>query len=108
MTTQEWFEEKKAKVAANPEAINGIEGSFQFDYTVDGQGIWHMVFPGDGTYIMEAGEYPDADVKVSTKWSVMEDIMSGKLNPNAALLTGKLKFTGDMNVLMSLGAIVEL
>jgi putative sterol carrier protein len=108
MTTAEWFEQTLGKLKEHPEAVEGIKGTFQFDYTSDDNGVWHMCFPGDGTYDIGAGGYPEAAVKVVAKWENMWKIMNGELNANVAMMTGKMKFKGDMGVAMQLGKLTAL
>jgi putative sterol carrier protein len=108
MTPAEWYGDKAEKIKANPAAIEGIKGSFMWDYSLDDNGFWHMVFPGDGTCEVGSGEIPDPDIKFKAKWENMYKIIIGELNGNLATMTGRLKIKGDMKLAMKLTIITSL
>lgn len=56
-----------------------------------------------------SGDAPDADVTITQDLSVATAMAKRELNPVTAFMTGRLKVTGDMGLLMKLqSAISEL
>jgi len=106
MTDKQWFETTLKRFEEDPAAYQGVEGSYQFDYTKDGGSVWHMVFPNDGTYKIGEGTFNNADVSVTCNWSDMLDVVNGKLNPNLAIMKGKIKFKGSMPKAMALAKLL--
>ena len=108
MNDREWVEKVQSNANADPASIEGIKGTFTFDFTKDGGEVWHMIFPGDGTLQTGEGALEDALCKISSKWAVMLKILNGELNGQVAIMSGKMKFKGDMKTAMQLKKVFLL
>jgi len=108
MTDKEWVNNIKTKVEEDTSVVEGIKGTFQFDFTKDGGSIWHMSFSGDGAVEIGEGPLADADCKITSKWEHMDKVLKGELNEQVAMMTGKMKFKGDMKTAMQLKKVLEL
>ena len=108
MTAPEYYAAVADVVAANPEIVPVLAGTFELDLTADDAGVYHLCFDPDGTWDVGPGAYPDATVKIISKWGTMKDLMSGKLNSNVAMMTGKVKMKGDFKTALKLGKLMEL
>lgn len=106
MSVQEIIAGLKAKVAADPGKIATLNASYQFNVTGEGGGTYHATFE-NGTY--DIGEGPAASAKCTVTISANDFIalVSGKLNPTTAFMTGKLKIAGDMSLAMKLQTVLS-
>lgn len=96
MPAKEFFESLETR--ADPSRIDGIDHSYLFD--VVGEGQWLVVIRDGAVRVTEGPG--DADVTISTSAEVFEKLASGKQNPVAAYMTGKLKITGDTGAALKL------
>jgi putative sterol carrier protein len=93
----------------NPEVqgkLKGTTGSFQFDITGDGGGSYCLILK-DGQLSTQKGamEKPDCTITmVIDNWRLLSQ---NKLDPQAAFMSGKLKFKGNMALVMKLGTILK-
>lgn len=106
MSVQEIIAGLREKVAANPSKIATLNASYQFNLTGEGGGTYHATFE-NGTY--DIGEGPAAAAKCTVTMSSNDFIalVSGKLNPTTAFMTGKLKIAGDMSLAMKLQSVLS-
>ena len=75
-----------------------LGATVKFDCGDDGV----IVIDGDSVSTQDA----EADCTVKCDIDVLEDLVSGDLNPTAAFMTGKIKIEGDMGVAMKLSSIL--
>jgi len=87
------------------EKIAAIKAIYQFDITGEGGGTWVMDLTQPGGKIT-AGPSETAKCTVTMDSSKFSDLIEGKLNPQMAFMTGKLKVKGDMGLALKLGAIL--
>lgn len=81
----------------------GLNTILKFDFYSEGK--FRLVFengrcqvsPGDG----------EAAATVKLKWDDAQKLLSGKLNPIAAIMTGKIKTRGDIRAFMFLRDLIE-
>ena len=81
----------------------GLSTILKFDFY--SEGIFRLVFengrcrvnPGDG----------EATATVKLKWRDAQKLLTGKLNPIAAVMTGKIKTRGDIRAFMFLKDLIE-
>ncbi len=83
----------------DPAKIAGIDNSFLFDVTDEGQ--W-LVEVRNSTVEVSDGAGRTADVTIKVSSAVFDRIASGEQNPATAYMTGKLKIDGDISVALKL------
>lgn len=86
--------------------LRGVRGTLNLVLTGDHPSEWRIRLD-DGEVQMLAGLDPLADGTVTLKESVLFDMLSGKLPFMRAQMTGKIRYRGDGNLAIILGAIVE-
>lgn len=101
----ELFNQIRERITANPAKIANLKGQYQFDLTGEGGGTWHASFE-NGTW--DIGEGPAANPGVTITMAAADFLAmaTGKLNPTAAFMSGKLKMKGDMGLAMKLQGIL--
>jgi len=105
-TVKELFDSIKAKVDANPAKVASLNASYQFELTGEGGGIYHASFQG-GSYDIGEGPVANPGCTVTMSTSDFMAMVSGKLNPTAAFMSGKLKLKGDMGLAMKLQTLIS-
>jgi len=97
-----------AQAAANPDQaakIKDINATIQFVITGDQGGEY--VLQLEGGKISTRKEKADAPkLTVTMALADWREINSGRLNPQMAFMSGKLKVSGDMSLAMKLGTIL--
>lgn len=80
---------------ANPDALEGQSALFHFDVADAGQFTVNL---SDGKLDVAEGLHGEPSCKVTTTAQSFSDLISGKLNPMMAMMTGKLKISnpGEM------------
>ena len=105
-TPKEIFEEKiPAKLKANEAKMAGNTAVYEFNLTGDGGGVWTIDLSGPDKKVV-AGSTGNAKCTVTVAATDFSDIIDGKLNPQMAFMTGKLKVAGDMGLALKLGSIL--
>lgn len=87
-----------------PELIQKINSSYKFAVTGDGGGTWVVDLTQPGGKISEAASDAKCTITVAAKDFV--DIINGKLNPQMAFMSGKLKVAGDMGLALKLQSLI--
>ena len=83
-----------------------MNATVQFELTGEGGGTWHVnVADGQCTSSKGAVDNPTASIKMDA--DDYSDMMSGKLNPMTAFMTGKVKVEGDLNTVMKFQTIFQ-
>lgn len=93
----------------SPEAQNklkGVAAAFQFVITGDGGGDWQLLVNNGGLDV-KAGKHEKPNCTITMARTDWGQIQTGKLDPQAAFMAGKIKFQGDMNLIMKLGALLR-
>jgi putative sterol carrier protein len=80
----------------------GMNATYKFDITDAGK--W-VVTVSDGTVSVQEGD-GDAQCTVVVSAADFDQLTDGKLNPQMAFMTGKLKIQGDMGLAMKLQAVL--
>lgn len=106
MTIAELFNTMKERVDANPAKTANLNASYQFELTGEGGGTYHASFSG-GSHDIGEGAIPSPGCTVVMAASDFLAMTSGKLNPTAAFMSGKLKIKGDMGLAMKLQQIIS-
>jgi len=90
--------------AIDPEKVQGIDATYQWDINGDGGGKWWVKL-SEGSVEIGEGEASDPNITLTVEAQDWVDIVNGKLNGQMAFLTGKLKIQGDMSLAMKLQSI---
>jgi putative sterol carrier protein len=76
-----------------------LNASVLFDLSGEGGGQWHVKV-ADGKVNIEKGAAGSPTATVRMTADDYHDMISGKLNPVNAFMTGKVKVEGDLNTVM--------
>ena len=79
------------------EAAQGLNAVYQFDLSGEGGGKWQIVIKNDQCEIKE-GAHPSPNATISMTAQDYLDMAVGKLNPQMAFISGKLRISGDMGL----------
>ncbi len=100
-----FFDQVSEKV--NKDKIQGMDCIYQFDITGDDGGQWYITIAGgDATVTQGAAESPS--ITITMEASNFINLLQGKLNPQMAFMTGKLKIKGDMALALKLQSVFSL
>jgi len=84
-----------------PDKAGDAKAVTQYVISGDGGGNWTVVV-ADGKCTAEKGEHDSPDVTISASDKNFLDFMNGDLNPNSALMTGKVKIKGKIALAMKM------
>ncbi|WP_128896189.1 SCP2 sterol-binding domain-containing protein [Longirhabdus pacifica] len=103
MAIMDVLQDLAAKINADPEGIEDVESTFQFDLT---SGTYQIRFH-DGK--VEFQQADDWEAKCTLKLSDdnFMKLLEGSLNPASAFMMGKLKVEGQMGHAMKLQTILK-
>jgi len=88
-----------------PDVVSKINAVYQFNISGPGGGSWSVDCTAPGGKI-SPGAAPDAKCTVAATDADFLSIVNGKLNPQMAFMSGKLKIQGDMGLAMKLQQIL--
>ena len=94
-----------ARLQAKPDVVQKINAVYQFDISGPDGGSWSVDCTQAGGRI-SAGKVAGAKCTVAATDSDFLAIVNGKLNPQMAFMSGKLKIQGDMGLAMKLQQIL--
>src|SRR5258705_3604059 len=105
-TTKSYFEEKIVqKLKDKPETSKAVNSIYEFNITGDNGGVWTVDLTKEpGT--VQAGSTGTAKCTVTCAAADFMNIVSGKMNPQMAFMSGKLKIKGDMGLAMKLQKVI--
>lgn len=83
------------------------DGDVFIVYNIQGPegGQWTISIESGQPYFRKGG-CENATITVSTSDVVFKEMMTGKLNPKIAMLTGKVKYIGNRQVMMKLRSLL--
>ncbi len=93
---------------ANPDQtakIKDINAVIQIVLTGEGGGDYYMELAG-GQIKTSKGKADAPKLTITQSIGDWRDINAGRLNPQMAFMSGKLKISGDMSLAMKLGSIM--
>ena len=90
-----------------PENAEGVNKTIQFVLTGDDGGTWTAGI-ADGTCTVKEEPTEDASVTITMTPENFVKLVTGKLQPAMAFMTGKLKIKGDMMLAQKLGKFFDL
>ncbi len=102
----EWLPEQ---IKANPqdaEKAKALNAVVQFVITGEGGGNFIINFSPDGIETKE-GSDPNAKMTMTIDSKDWKELTLGRLNPQMAFMSGKLKIKGDMSIAMKLGQFLQ-
>jgi putative sterol carrier protein len=105
-TPKSYFEEKIArKLVDKPETSKAVNSIYEFNITGENGGVWTVDLTKEpGT--VQAGSTGNAKCTVTCAAGDFMNIVSGKMNPQMAFMSGKLKIKGDMGLAMKLQKVI--
>ena len=105
MTPKDVFTTEIPKnIAANPDKAKAINATYKFIVTGATGGTWRVILGADPK--CEEGEGA-AQCTITVGDEDFVNIVGGKLNPQMAFMSGKLKVAGDMSLAMKLGTVLN-
>lgn len=82
-------------------AISGANLSLQFNVSDSDAGpVNYYISIADGATEFALGEIEEADATISSDYETAAGISQGEMNTQTAFMTGKIKVTGNLAVLM--------
>jgi putative sterol carrier protein len=106
MTIAALFNEMKERIGAAPAKIANLKASYQFELGGEGGGTYHASFD-NGSYEIGEGPVDNPGCTVIMAAADFVAMATGKLNPTAAFMSGKLKIKGDMGLAMKLQQLIS-
>mgnify|MGYP003294770703 CR=1 FL=1 len=97
MTFIEKFDALKAKYGKIDESKLGDSFAIQVEMTDDDCGGIFYVAYVNSVFAIEPYDYHDNTAAITTSSKVLENVLSGKADPVAQFLTGKLKVKGNLD-----------
>jgi ubiquinone biosynthesis protein UbiJ len=94
-----------AKLQSKPDVVAKINAVYQFNIAGPGGGTWSVDCTQAGGKVV-AGPSPTARCTVAATDQNFLDIVNGRLNPQMAFMSGKIKIQGDMGLAMKLQQIL--
>ena len=85
--------------AFNPAQAKGVNATIQLNTSGEGGGT-HIIKIANGQAAWEEGTAADPNVTISVSAKNWLDIVTDKLDATQAFMTGKLKISGDMGLMM--------
>jgi putative sterol carrier protein len=79
------------------DAAQGLNATYQFDLSGEGGGKWQILINNDKCEVKE-GAHPSPNITISMSAQDYLDMVAGKLNPQMAFMSGKLRISGDMGL----------
>jgi putative sterol carrier protein len=105
-TMKEIVEQIRARASADPAKTAGINGTYQFHLTGEGGGSFYAAI-ANGAADVQEGQAPDAQATITLSTADFLDLVTGKLSPVAAFMSGRLKVGGDMGLVMKLQQLLR-
>jgi len=94
-----------ARLKAKPDVVAKINAVYQFNISGPSGGSWSVDCTAPGGAIAE-GTSASARCTVAMTDADFINVVNGKLNPQMAFMSGKLKIQGDMGLAMKLQQIL--
>lgn len=106
MDVEQIIRELKARVAQkDPAQLAQSAGIYQFHLTGEGGGDWALAVSGTGIDVMP-GQQDNPGVTVTISAADFKELATGRMNPMAAFMSGKLAVTGSMGLAMKLTGLI--
>ena len=101
------FEDKLAPhISGNKELSQHLTAIYQFNITGNEGGNWHIdLSPESNQVVPGSADNPNCTITIADADFV--NLVEGRLNPQMAFMTGKLKVKGDLGLALKLGKILK-
>lgn len=103
-TPQDIFDLMPGALDAN--VAKGVNATIQFNLEGGDGGQWFVTIK-DGSARVSRGSAPSANMTMSMNAQDYVDMNVGKLNPQLAFMSGKLKLSGDMGLAMKMQTLFK-
>jgi putative sterol carrier protein len=90
-----------------PEKVVGVNAVIQYNLSGEEGGEW-IISIKDGLCTVQQGTAPSANMTLTADAQDYKDVITGKLNPMTAFMTGKLRLAGDLNLAMKLTSFFKM
>ncbi|MCK2183123.1 SCP2 sterol-binding domain-containing protein [Halomonas getboli] len=86
----------------DPEAARGMDEVFQFHFS--DKGDYHLIVR-DGELDVREGVHEEPSVSLSLSSETLRGVMSGEISGMSAVMSGRLKATGNVMLATKLGSL---
>ncbi len=100
-----FFEDLPARLS--PDAMMGMNATYQFVITEEGGGEWYIVFK-EGRGEIVQGRKKDADVTITASASNWLDLINGGTSGQMSLVTGRVRLEGDVTLAVKLHSLLQV
>ena len=104
-TTREIFEKVERKIKEKSEELSEVRAVYKFELNGPDGGTWIVDLREESLGVRETEEEAQCTFRGSDENFV--NLFTGKLKPERALLTGKIKMSGDIGLAMKLGQLLK-
>ena len=102
MATSQEIEQIFARMSSvDPKKIAGMNAVIQFDLSGDNGGLYWVKI-ADGKVESGAGSTENPNMTLRSTADDWSQVITGKLNPMQAFMSGKIKIQGDMGLALKL------
>ena len=105
MTIREIFEKVETKLHERSDELTELRAVYKFELNGPDGGTWIVDLREETLGVREADEDAQCTFKGTDENFIK--LFTGKLKPERALLTGKIKMSGDIGLAMKLGQILK-
>ncbi len=104
-TPKELFDTRISEKTKNADAQKKVNATYRFDLSGPNGGTWIVDFKEGSAGVRQADEPGQCTIAMTDDDFV--SMLAGKLNPQMAFMSGKLKVKGDMSLAMKLGQVLQ-
>jgi len=104
-TPKEIFEKMEERMRERAQDAKEVNAVYKFVLSGSQGGTWIVDMREDTLGVREGDEEADCTINMSDENFVK--LVSGKLNPQMALVMGRIKISGDMGLAMKLGKVLR-
>ncbi|XP_022909300.1 peroxisomal multifunctional enzyme type 2 [Onthophagus taurus] len=109
LQSDELFKFISEKVTESPQKAKAVNGVFLYKITKNGKVAKEWIMDLKNAKVYEGPAQPGVQVQTTVQVSDEDfvEMASGKLNPQAAFLKGKLKVSGNIMLAQKLGPLLQ-